>query len=278
LKRLIVNADDFGLAETVDLGIVKGHKEGIVTSTTLLACGPSVEHAAVLASENPGLGVGVHLCLTRERPVTDPRNIPTIVRDGAFLDNPFSFMARLLSSSINKTEVEAELRAQIEKALSLGIRPTHLDGHQHMHVMPGIFPIVAKLAVQYHIPAVRFPVGPWTGMTPVPRALEKFFLERLTLMQRKLMDSSSLKRPDWFFGLTHTGKLDSNSLCGIIGRLPNGTSELMCHPGMKNDPLVRETGWGHGWETELAALTDGLARERLEAQGVELVNYSCMKF
>lgn len=277
MKRLIVNADDFGLAESVNLGIIKGHAEGIVTSATLLACCDAAGHASELAKGYPKLGVGVHLCLTRERPVLDPKHIPTITKGGAFLPSPFSFMARLMSGQVNISEVEAELRAQIEKAISLGITPTHIDGHQHIHIMPGVINTALRLAKEYSIPSVRYPVGPWAGRTGLARAFEKIVLEGIASSRRGIIVSSGISSPDYFFGLNYTGSLDSESLCGIISCLPEGSSEIMCHPGLANRALADSTDWGHGWERELDAVCSRKVKEYVQMKKIELINYAGLR-
>jgi len=274
LRRLIVNADDFGLAETVNLGIVRGHREGIVTSTTLLACGVAAEDAARLALENPSLGVGIHLCLTREAPVLDPADIPSIARGDSFFASPLPLMARLAAGLIKKTEIEAELRAQVEKAISLGVRPTHIDGHQHVHVMPVIFDIAVRIAKDYGIKAMRYPVGPSVGRMGVVRSIEKLLLEGIAKGRRWPEGAVVLSRPDNFFGLAETGCLGREALIRNIKALPEGTSEIMCHPGLKDDALAAGTGWGHGWQGELDAVTDAGVKALVADMGVELVCYN----
>ncbi|HEX9860835.1 MAG TPA: ChbG/HpnK family deacetylase, partial [Nitrospirota bacterium] len=109
MKRLIVNADDFGMAGPVDLGIIRGHRDGIITSASLLAGGESAEHAASLARENPTLGVGAHLCLTGMIPVLDASKIPTITKDGRLLPGPLAVMSRLTFGLADRREIKAEL-------------------------------------------------------------------------------------------------------------------------------------------------------------------------
>jgi len=276
MKRLIVNADDLGICEAVDAGIMKAHREGIVGSATLLACGESAAHAAALALENKGLGVGVHLCLTRLRPVTDPAGLKTLARKGSLPAGPLQLMAGLVYGSVDRNEIAAELRAQIQRAFELGIRPTHLDGHQHMHVMPGVFPIVARLAREFDIHSIRFPAGPWIGVKGTFSTVEKFMLELLANTQIPRMEAYGFRRPDRFYGLGLTGRLDADSALEIIRRLPDGTSELMCHPGLRDDEAAKRLGWGDGWEAELAAVTDPRLREALPAIGVELVSYKSL--
>ncbi len=174
MKRLIVNADDFGMAQSVNDGIIKGHQDGIITSTSFMAGAKAAEHAAELAKDNPSLGVGIHLCLTLIRPVSAPANLPTLAPEGFLPGGPFSLMARLMSGRIKKREIESELRAQIERTLAFGIMPDHIDGHQHVHMMPGVFDIALKLAKEYRIPAMRYPVGPIASfsLSPSPSAGE----------------------------------------------------------------------------------------------------------
>lgn len=276
MKRLIVNADDFGMAEPVDLGIVKAHREGIVRSASFLACGESARHAADLAGQNPELDVGVHLCLTRLEPVSDPSGLRTITRGGRFLDGPLPFMARLFFGAIDQREILVELRAQVERALELGIRPTHLDGHQHLHVMPGVFHIVAEIAKEFDITSVRFPVGPWTGRFSAASALEKWFLEALVGTQRRYLRRMGLKHPDRFLGLSMTGRLDADALKTLIASLPDGVSEIMCHPGLPDEVAAKRLGFGSGWERELSAVTDPGVRELVDEMGIELISYKSL--
>jgi predicted glycoside hydrolase/deacetylase ChbG (UPF0249 family) len=273
LRRLIVNADDFGMAESVNLGIIKGHREGIITSTSLLACGKAAGHAASLAKENPTLGVGVHLCLTIERPVSMPEYIPSLAGGGRLPSGTLPFALGLFSGSIKTADIETELRAQIERAMQLGIRPTHIDGHQHIIMLGPVFKIVLRLAKEYGIGAVRYPVGPWDGLYCPLRTMEKIILEGMAKSQSQRLDESGLKHPDHFFGLPETGRLDTARLSAIIESLPEGTNEIMCHPGLPNPSLAKEINWGKGWDTELAAVTDARVKELIKSKGVELISF-----
>lgn len=273
MRRLIVNADDFGMAESVNLGIIKGHQEGIITSTTFLACGTAGGHAATLAKENPTLGVGVHLCLTIERPVSMPEYIPSLAGNGRLPAGPMQFALGLFSGSLKTAEIETELRAQVERAMQLGIKPTHLDGHQHIIVLGPVFRIVLKLAREYGIGAIRYPVGPWDGLYCPLRTMEKLILEGMAKSQRQQLNVAGLKRTDHFFGLPETGNMNAKKLAAIIESLPEGTSEVMCHPGLLNPKLAAEINWGKGWETELAAVTDTTISNKIKTLGIELIHF-----
>ncbi len=279
MKRLIVNADDFGMAESVNDGIIKGHKEGIITSTSFMAGAGAAEHAAKLAKDNPSLGIGIHLCLTLIKPVSSPANLPALAPDGLLPAGPFALMTRLLAGRIKKREIELELRAQIERMLTLGITPDHIDGHQHVHMMPGVFDIALKLAKEYNIPAMRRPVGyRSTGgeeakLRASLRMLEKLILEGISRRNRRAIEEAAIKTPDYFFGLAETGTLSRDSLINIIKYLPDGTSELMCHPGLPSETLA-ENDWGKGWGTELAAVTDKEAKNLIIENGIKLASFN----
>src|SRR4029079_6807551 len=154
--RLIVNADDFGLSEAVNRAVIEAHEHGIVTSTSIMAGGSAFEHAAALATRTPTLDVGVHLTLTEQQPVAE--SVPSLVgADGQFAPHATDFAKRWLRGTIALADVRTELDAQIRRVRAHGVRPTHLDGHQHVHVLPGIARVVAELAREHGIRAVRVP-------------------------------------------------------------------------------------------------------------------------
>ena len=195
-------------------------------------------------------------------------------------------MARLMSGRIKKREIESELRAQIERTLALGMMPDHIDGHQHVHMMPGVFDIALKLAKEYRIPAMRYPVGPIASfsLSPSPsagegrpkagwgRMLEKLILEGISRRNRHAIEEAGIKTPDYFYGLVETGVLSRNSFVNILEYVPDGTSELMCHPGLPSETLA-EDNWGKGWETELAAVTDRSILKLLDEKEIKLTSY-----
>ena len=145
--RLIINADDFGLSECVNRGIIEGAESGVIRSTSLLACGRAFDHAIELAREVPGLNMGIHLCLDEEVPLLPAQEIPTIVgSDGRFLDRATLIKCLLLKRCIDLGEVRAELEAQILRCRDAGVSLSHFDGHGHAHVYPGITDVVVDLA------------------------------------------------------------------------------------------------------------------------------------
>lgn len=164
MKKLIVNADDFGLHPLINAGIIKGYREGFITSTSLMPSAPCWQEAVQLAQENPQLGIGVHLTLVGSvAPVLPAGKVSSLLDEqGLFLPDYVAFAKRFYSGSVKRSELEAELRAQIERALEAKINITHIDSHQHTHVLPGINALVLKLCNEYNIIRVRIPKEAYT--------------------------------------------------------------------------------------------------------------------
>jgi len=147
MKKIIVHADDFGLSEKVNEGILYAHREGILTSTSIMACGPAFDHAVHLIKEVDSLDIGVHLTAIEERPLLSPLYIPSLVtKEGRFYPHAKHFLKNYLLGRISLEEVRLEFTKQIEKILDSGIDITHIDSHQHIHILPGIFKITVSLA------------------------------------------------------------------------------------------------------------------------------------
>ncbi len=286
MKQLIVNADDFGLTRLVSQGILDAHDHGIVTSTSLLANGGAYEEAIAMARKAPRLSVGVHLNLTQGFPVSPPRALPTLVdARGQLYLTPGCLLLRLITRRVSRREIEFELRAQIAKVLRTGIKPTHLDGHKHLHVLPGISDIVVQLAQEFHIPSVRCPVAE----LPLTRLPHCFRDSRAGVLRQCLagrlvgwfarrfrmkLTQAGLHYPAHFYGLSETGFLNEEKLEEILCGLPEDLSELMCHPGY-SDPLLAKTGTRllSQREIETHALISSRTRELAAREGIQLVSY-----
>ena len=271
--RLIVNADDFGLSEAVNRAVIEAHEHGIVTSTSIMAGGGAFEHAAALASRCPTLDVGVHLTLTEQRPVAD--SVPSLVgADGQFAPHATDFARRWLRGGISLSDVRKELDAQIRRVRAHGVRPTHLDGHQHVHVLPGIARVVAELAREHGIGAVRVPTERPRGYMLRDIGGLKRLAEQIVLGTfGALSPLRHLRRVDRFVGFFFGGRLDERNLRTVLASLPtHGTVELMCHPGL-DDPASPYGHWGYSWAAETAALTSPDVRALLAELGVRLIGY-----
>ncbi len=287
MKQLIVNADDFGLTEQVSRGILDAHREGIVTSTTLMANGGAFDAAVTLARRSPRLGVGVHLNLTQGAPVSPPSKIPTLVDgQGRLHFSPALLWEGITRRKVNLADIQTELRAQISKARRAGIFPTHLDGHKHVHVLPGVSEIVIRLAQEFGIRRVRCPFeadpGVWhilrVSQGAAPSVFKQYLVARVVShFARRFRDEverAGLMSPAQFYGLSNTGFLNTRGIQDILCRMSEGVSELMCHPGYADGELVKAgTRLLAQREVEALALTARNVKKLVADEGIQLVSY-----
>ena len=273
--RLIVHADDFGLSEKVNEGIVDAHRNGILTSTSIMACAPAFDHAVRLAKETPSLDIGVHLTLVEEPPLTDPAKIPSLVDEtGHFHKHVTVFAKRYFQGLINPDEVRVELDAQITRILDAGLKVSHLDSHQHVHMLPGILSVAQDLGRKHGIAPMRLPrepVSPYmlTSAGGLSRIAQQIVLNHFCQRARKGFGPTT----DRFAGFYYGGKLDTKALLRVVSSLPEtGSCELMCHPGV-DDPASEKLHWGYTWANELSALKDASVAAEIERKGIRLISF-----
>lgn len=287
MKRLIVNADDFGLTEGINRGIMAAHRDGILTSTSLLANGPAFDQAIAASQQLPQLSVGVHLNISEGRPVSPAARIPSLVNERGELHlRPLQLWMRILGRQISLEDIHAECRAQVLKLFDAGLRPSHLDGHLHVHVLPQLSPILIALAREFCIPNVRCPAEDleatlpllWkiggAGIAALERSAIAYGVSSFAWRFREQLRMAGLVCPDAFLGLAHTGFLDTKALIALLALVPNGTTELMCHPGYAIAQV--ESLRGELWrerEAELVALTAPEVKEILGSLGIRLSNF-----
>lgn len=261
-KRLVVNADDFGFTPDVNEGILRSHLEGIVRSTSLMANGPAFEHAVRIAQKHPSLGVGCHLTLVQGESVASP---------GTQLPRSAS---RLLASPPTLQKALRELQAQIEALLDHGIRPSHLDTHQHVHLLPVVLEAVATLADRFRIPWIRKPFDTPLGMAPVLRAGLALAIRPWRIPFEERLHRARCRTTDYFAGFVGTGAMDSRWLVALLAGLPGGIGELMCHPGICGPELQRaHTRLKQSREIEMRALCSDEVRRAVAEHGIELLSY-----
>lgn len=275
--QLVVNADDFGISRGVNRGIIEAHQRGLVTSASLMANLPAAEDALTRAAITPGLGLGLHLTLTAGRPLSPPAAVPSLVDlDGRFLALG-GLLARLSLGRVRAEDLERELLAQIEWALRRGLRPSHLDGHHHIHVHPRVAPIVIRLARDHGIRWVRCPVegGPSAGLLRRSRtdAARTLAISAFALLTRALVRRAGLRTTQHFRGIGLGMGFGEPSLVAALERLPGGLTELMTHPGYPDDELARYTVFAEGRDRELAALISPAARAAVRRRRVRLVRF-----
>ena len=277
MKQLIVNADDLGLTPAVNRGVVRAFQSGIVTSTSLLVTGSAFEDAVALARQNPELDVGLHLALVEERAVLGPDVLPTLVDEtGRFPRTSAEFIRRAILGGINWLEVEREIAAQIALFQETGLRLSHLDSHQYLHMFPPVFQIVRRLARWVENVWIRNPVGPWRKSpdTPMGRWVQRLGLNLTCLSARRLRDGSQPQMPDGMYGFEVSGRLTQSALEQILRKIPDGLYELICHPGEDDaETRTRYSHWGYRWAEELEALTAPENRVVLQEQGIVLTSF-----
>jgi hopanoid biosynthesis associated protein HpnK len=272
--KVIVHADDFGLTEEVNNGILQAHLHGILTSTSIMANGGAFEQALNIARSTPTLDVGIHLTLVEEKPLLDPKEIPALLtQEGGFHRNAFHFVGRYLLGRINLDEVRNELETQIQRVLMAGISPSHLDSHQHIHMLPRILDVVIELGHKYGIPAIRFPRedGVLRRIRDVPFTR---FTQAMVLNLFCEMGKRKIKqKTDFFSGFLFGGNLNKENLLRILRNISrSGTYEIMCHPGL-GDSNTHYSHWGYRWTDELRALTDRDISDLLRQRGIRLISY-----
>jgi chitin disaccharide deacetylase len=285
LRRLIVNADDFGFTEGVNRAIVEAHTRGIVTSSTLMANGLAFAAAAQLAKTVPRLSVGCHVVLIDGDPVLGSRELPSLIaNNGArFRDGLKTFAARAVSGRLRPEQIEAEAVAQIRKIQSTGIVVSHVDTHKHTHLFPHVLRPILRAASRCGIRAIRNPFGPRFPLRSSQllarpslwkRYAEVRVLQRFAGKFREAVAHDGFVTPDGTLGIEVTGALDETLFRAISQSIPEGTWEFVCHPGY-NDADLRalKTRLHQSRETELRVLTLPTARESLARENIELISY-----
>lgn len=246
MTRLIVNADDFGLTAGVNRAIVELHRAGVLTSATLMANAAATAEAVELAKANLTLGVGCHVVLVDGAPVLPANQLPSMTSGsgGGFHPTLGSFLTRLLARGIRSEEMEAEAHAQIASLQAQGVTLTHVDTHKHTHMFPVVLRAVLRAARACGIRTVRNPFEPaWsvraTPGAPWTRRLEVNLLRRLAPAFHRILAEEGFTTTDGSIGVLATGTLDVQSVDSLTGALPEGTFELVSHPGYNDADLAR---------------------------------------
>lgn len=246
MGRLIVNADDFGLTAGVNRAVAELHSAGVLTSTTLMARAGATIAAIEYALSTPSLGVGCHVVLIDGEPVLPPKQIPSLVdrKTGHFPATLSAFLARLLTGRIAAEEVEAEAAAQIALLKSNGLRLTHIDTHKHTHMFPAVLRPVLRAARAADIRAVRNPFEPaWavnaTAGAGWARCTEVGLLRNLQARCRHIIAQEGFVTTDGTIAVVGTGILNSAMVRSLLTAMPDGTWELVTHPGYNDADLAR---------------------------------------
>jgi len=283
VRRLIINADDFGLTPGVNRAIAEAHERGVVTSTTLMANGLAFAGAAELAKSSDRWSIGCHVVLVDGEPLVDPGRLPSLVASRnpqRFRDGLAGFAVRACSRQLDPDQIEAETLAQLRKLQSHAISVSHLDTHKHTHVFPVVLQGVLRAARTCSVGAIRNPFDVVAAnFVRAQKGLWKRYAQIKTLRGlagyfRKAVGKAGLRTPDGTLGIVTTGHLDDRLFQGIAENMPEGTWEFVCHPGYVDEDLRSiPTRLRQSREQELAVLTAPQTREALSRRGVELISY-----
>jgi predicted glycoside hydrolase/deacetylase ChbG (UPF0249 family) len=251
VRRLIVNADDYGRTEGINGGTIEAHRDGIVTSATVMILEPAAaEGIRRSLLDAPRLSLGLHCVLTGGgAPASDPALLPTLAPAGKFARN-----AESLPPVLDAGEIRRELEAQIalfERAA--GKPPSHLDSHHHCALHPAVEPVFGRIAKERGIPARASSAG-----------------------ARHALRESGVRVPDFFFDGFYAHGATVENLLSIVDSLPEGSSELMCHPGHADRELLAGSSYAGEREAEIRVLTDPRVRARLEERGVALISFDAL--
>ncbi|MCS6943529.1 MAG: hopanoid biosynthesis-associated protein HpnK [Geminocystis sp.] len=266
-KYLIVNADDFGICEEVNETIIAAHRQGIVTSTSLMVSGEGVEEAVKLAKNNPSLGVGLHLVLCCGKSILPPSQIPHLVDcSGNFPNNPTVAGLRYQFIAAAREELKLEIKAQLDRFIETGLPLSHIDGHLHLHCHPVVINILVELAKEYPIRFIRLPLEELHYTLRLDSSnlgLKALYANIFTLLRKyneRQLAGSGIRWLDRVYGLLQTGHMTESYLLGLLPQIKTTTNEIYFHPQRQDD-------------REFAALCSQRVKDMLVSEGFTLVNY-----
>ncbi len=275
MKYLIVAADDFGLNKSIDEGVVKAYKDGIVTSLALMPTGADFKEALYLVRSLNLKEIGAHLALTETAPLTDPAKIPGLTVNGSLFPASYmQFFAGFFLKKIKRDEIKAELKKQLCVLEETGIQIKSLSSHEHIHMMPAITDIFIELAKEFSIPSIRY-LGNDRLVSPI--SLKKIYkIMLLRYFGKKMgekLDRAGIARTDDFLGLADSGNLEEDTLLRLLKTLKDGVTELVCHPGFLSPEVLNRCVFHWKCESDLAALTGRRVRDLIEKENIKLITY-----
>jgi hopanoid biosynthesis associated protein HpnK len=267
-RRLIVNADDFGRSHSINESIIQAHREGILTTTSLMMNESACDEAVALAKKNPKLGVGLHLTLLVGRSALSPEKIPDLVNSsGEFSNAPAATGFRYFAKRELREQLRAEIHEQFKRFARTGLTMDHINGHLHMHMHPTVFRILMEDADQLGIRRARLTrdlfwlnarldSGRWGYR--ISHALIYTLLSRKA---RRVFRERGIKHTSHVFGLLQDSHVDERFVLKLLPQLPSGDSELYSHPSLDT------------FKHELDALISPRVKEKINALGIQLIRY-----
>jgi hopanoid biosynthesis associated protein HpnK len=267
-RRLVVNADDFGRSASINQAVIRAHREGILTTASLMVNEPAVEEAVALARENPELGVGLHLTLLCGHSALPPEQIPGLVdAKGEFTTNPASAGFRYFFQRSLREQLRQEIHAQFQRFRATGLPLDHVNGHLHLHLHPTVFRILMADSGQLGINRLRLTCDPFRLNLRLAsghfayRALHAAIFHPLSARARPALAQRGIRHTDAVFGLLQNARVDEAYVTRLLPQLPAGDSELYSHPSLDE------------FKNEFDALISPRAREQVQTHGIKLIRY-----
>lgn len=280
MKQLIINADDFGMNLLVSQSIIDLYKVGIVTSASLITNFKEFNSSVDLLRHTK-LDMGLHLNLLDGIPVNNRTRYSALVdKNGLFLKSPYKLFTGIVTKQIREIDLEREIRAQIEKALVNNITLSHIDGHEHVHMFPLVSNIILRIAGEYKIKAIRIPIEAFkTVSANIQRRVICNAIRLYSIPIKSSLTKYNLQTADYFTGIPYVGRIDEQILKKTVQQLPDGVTELMCHPVNTSDYSFytkNDMAWvkNHNFIREFKALESCEVRQLIQSLGIELIRYN----
>lgn len=274
-KYVVVNADDFGYSDEINEAIIEAHRNGILSSTSLMVTAEKAKSAVKLAKENPSLGVGLHLVLCCGKSALNPEQIPNLVnKEGLFHDSASIAGLKYQFIPSARQELKREIKAQLDLFRETGLKLSHVDGHLHLHTHPIVIQILAQLAPEYQIKFIRLPYEELNftlkldpkgncfaaRTNPILKIIYANIFRWLRKSAKKPLSTSGVQFLDRVYGLLQTGNMSESYLLGLIPQIKTIYNEIYFHPQSLTDQ-------------EYQALCSQKVQEIISTEGFKVVNY-----
>lgn len=280
-KNLIINADDFGLHESINEAIEITYRQGILTNTSFVVNGEAFGHAVEIAKRNRGLAVGLHLTLFEEKPVCSPDKIKSIVdADGKLHEDHLKLCINILRKKVLLKDIVTELEAQFNKFYKTGLTPSHIDSHRHVHLFPPIFNSIRPVLQKYKAKRMRYLNIPYFDFKRggyLKKSVALFF------KYYGQIKNNSCRHQDYYLGFFDGGRLDKDQIIYLLRRLKPGVTEINFHPGVNNQHLREKyktwkkySSYEYDWEREFRILLDPDLKALIKDNKITLVNYAAI--
>ena len=283
MKHLIVTGDDFGASVAVNEAIEQAHRRGILNTASLMVGAEAARDAVRRARRMPALRVGLHLVVVCGRPVLPAAEVADLVGpDGAFSTRLVRAGMRFFASPRARRQLGAEIRAQFEAFQATGLALDHVNAHNHMHLHPTVLDLVLRIGADYGLRAVRLPREPFlaswraTGEGLLRRIGNDVLLWPLLAAHRRRVARAGMVCNDYVFGMNDSGTMDRDRMLGFLANLPDGVSEIYCHPATGPWPGVDPAAAGYRFAEELATLTDATVAAAIPRLGIERTAFGAL--